>query len=60
MPPFFAEDNGTEIDFETFEKRMQDTLGIPVSRTDREVFVMQKPAADTVAKAKAWLEGFHR
>jgi len=59
MPPFFAEDDGTESEFETFEKKIQDALGVSVSREDREVFVIQNPAPDTGNKAKAWLERFH-
>lgn len=59
MPPFFAEDNGTESEFETFETKIQDALGVPVVREDREVFVIQNPNPDTAEKAKSWLEGFH-
>lgn len=60
MPPFFAEDNGTESEFETFELKIQEALGVPVVREDREVFVIQNHAADTAEKAKSWLEGFHK
>ncbi len=59
MPPFFAEDNGTESEFETFELKVQDALGVPVVREDREVFVIRNPAPDTAEKAKSWLENFH-
>ena len=58
MPPFFAEDNGTESEFETFELKIQEALGVPVVREDREVFVIRNPAPDTAEKARAWLEGF--
>lgn len=60
MPPFFAEDNGTESEFEAFERNVQDAIGVPVVREDREVFVIQNPMPGTVEKAKAWLEGFHK
>ncbi len=60
MPPFFAEDNGTESEFQTFELKIQEALSVPVVREDREVFVIQNPAADTAEKAKSWLEGFHK
>ena len=58
MPPFFAEDDGTESEFDNFEEQMQDVLGVSVARDDREVFVIQNPESDTAEKAKAWLEAF--
>jgi hypothetical protein len=58
MPPFFAEDEGTEAEFETFEVKVQEALGVPVRRDDREVFVITDPKPDTVEKAKAWLEAY--
>ena len=60
MPPFFAEDNGTESDFGTFELKVQDALGVPVVRDDREVFVIWNPTPDTAEKARSWLENFHK
>ena len=60
MPPFFAEENGTESEFDTFESKVQEALGVAVIREDREVFVIPNPAPDTAEKAKAWLEGFHK
>lgn len=59
MPPFFAEDNGTEGSFEDFETKIQNAIGVRVSREDREVFVIPNPQPDTAAKAKAWLESYH-
>ncbi len=50
------EDNGTESEFETFELKIQEALGVPVVREDREVFVIQNPAADSAEKAKSWLD----
>lgn len=58
MPPFFAEDAGTEADFEDFEKKVQDALGVPVRREDREAFIITDPEPDTAQKAKAWLEAY--
>ena len=58
MPPFFAEDEGTETDFEKFEVKIQQALGVPVRRDDREVFVIAEPEPDTAEKAKAWLEAY--
>lgn len=60
MPPFFAEDDGTEVDFENFEITMQTALGVTVRREDREVFVIDHPEADTANKAQAWLESFRK
>ena len=58
MPPFFAEDNGTEAEFDNFETKIQEALGVRVRRDDREVFVITDPKPDTAAKAKAWLEAY--
>ncbi len=58
MPPFFAEEDGTEAEFEDFESKLQDALGVPVRREDREVFVIANPGPDTAARAKAWLQGY--
>jgi hypothetical protein len=60
MPPFFAEDGGTEDEFENFETTIGFVLGVEVLRDDREVFVIQMPREDTIVKAKAWLENYHR
>jgi hypothetical protein len=60
MPPFFAEDEGTESNFENFDAKIQEALGVPVRRDDREVFVITDPKPDTAEKTKAWLEAFHK
>lgn len=60
MPPFFAEDEGTESDFENFEATLQEALGVPVRRDDREVFVIAKPNPDTAEKLKVWLEAYRK
>ena len=60
MPPFFAEDEGTEADFENFETNAQEALGVPVRRGDREVFIIANPKRDTAQRAKAWLESFRK
>jgi hypothetical protein len=60
MPPFFAEDDGTEADYEDFETTIQDSLGVTVIREDREVFVINDPNPDTAERAKTWLETFHK
>jgi hypothetical protein len=60
MPPFFAEDEGTESDFKTFEATIEDALGVPVRRDDRELFTITNPKPDTAEKAKAWLEAYRK
>ncbi|MBI1349236.1 hypothetical protein GC163_23450 [bacterium] len=60
MPPFFAEDQGTEQEFEDFEAKIQEALGVAVRRADREVFVIDQPEPDTAEKVKAWLEAYHK
>ena len=60
MPPFFAEDEGTEADFENFEVKIQQALGVPVRRDDREVFVIANPKPGTAEEAKAWLEAYRK
>lgn len=60
MPPFFAEDEGTESEFEGFETTIQKALGVPVRRDDREVFTITNPKPDTAKKAKAWLEAYRK
>lgn len=60
MPPFFSEDEGTEADFENFEAKIQQTLGVPVRRDDREVFVITNPKPNTAEEAKAWLEFYRK
>ena len=58
MPPFFAEDNGSESDFEDFDVQMRVALGVDVRQEDREVFVIETPFDDTLEKAKTWLETY--
>ena len=60
MPPFFAEDDKTENEFEAFELKIQDALGVDVLRDDREVFIIKQPNPDTAEKAKAWLEAYRK
>jgi len=60
MPPFFAENEGTEADFENFETKVQEALGVPVRRDDREVFIIANPNPDTAQKAKEWLEAYRK
>ena len=56
MPPSFAEDD--ESQFADFDKQMEKAIGVPVLWDDREVFVIRKPMADTVAKTIRFLEKY--
>ena len=56
MPPSFAEDD--EAAFADFDKQLERALGVEVGWQDREAFLIRRPRGDTVAKAKAFLEGY--
>ncbi len=58
MPPSYAEDD--EKSFADFEKQIEKAVKVPVVREDREVFLIRKPANDTVEKARKFLEGFRK
>jgi hypothetical protein len=59
MPPLNGSDDAnTHPIFETFENVLSKELGVEVQRDDRELFIIAKPAADTAARAKAFLETF--
>ena len=60
MPPFFAEEEGTQGDFENFETLMTGEFGIEVIRDDREVFLVRHPRPDTAARIQAWLGAYRR
>lgn len=60
MPPFFAEDNGTQKQFEQFETKLEAALGVAVTQDDREVFMIKNPKPDTAANAKKWLEAYNQ
>ncbi|HJT34575.1 MAG TPA: hypothetical protein VJ783_21275 [Pirellulales bacterium] len=56
MPPSYAEDE--EAKFADFEKQLEWAVRVPVSREDREFFLIQHPESDTPEKVKSFLEGF--
>lgn len=56
MPPSFAEDD--ESKFVDFDKQLEKAIGVPVLWDDREVFVIRKPARDTVGKIVRFLDGY--
>jgi hypothetical protein len=59
MPPFFAEDGGTEADFAAFDAVISKAIGLPVLRDDREVFLVRNAPAGTAERIKQWLEAYH-
>jgi hypothetical protein len=59
MPPNFAEDRGSESDFDEFEKVISEKMGLAVVREDREVFVIRNAPPGTAERIKAWLDSYH-
>ena len=58
MPPSYAEDE--EAKYADFEKLLEQAVGVPVLREDREFFLIQNPQSDTSDKVKAFLEGYRK
>lgn len=58
MPPSYAEDE--EEKFADFEKQLQLAIGVPVSREDREFFLIRNPQDDTSEKIKSFLESYRK
>lgn len=58
MPPFFAEDAGTEEDFEDFPARLEEAAGVGVTQDDRELFIVASPEPNTAERIKTWLESY--
>lgn len=64
VPPFYDGD-GNEIDGDEdfpevleFENLISEFTGVPVIREDREVFIIDKPMPDTLAKIKEFIENY--
>lgn len=58
MPPSYAEDD--ESKYADFEKQIEEAIGVPVFREDRERFLIRDPQSDTAEKLKAFLEGYRK
>lgn len=59
MPPHHGADEGRKDPvFDIFDKWLEYKLGVPVQWEDRELFIIQKPLADTAAKLQEALEHF--
>ena len=58
MPPSYAEDE--EAKYADFEKQIEQAVGVPVYREDRERFLLRNPQSDTAEKLKAFLESYRQ
>ena len=58
MPPSWAEDSPER--FDDFGHQLARAVGAPVDQDDREVFLIAKPAADTIGRLKAFLAAYPR
>jgi hypothetical protein len=56
MPPSWAEDAPER--FDDFDRQLAVAIGVPVVWDDREVFVVAKPAADTVERLHSFLGSY--
>lgn len=55
MPPSFAEDPDA---YEDFDQQIEAAIGVPVSWEDREMFRIEEPAADTIAKLTNFIQNY--
>ena len=59
MPPMNGTEDGVQDPvFDDFATLLARALGVAVTWEDREVFRIEKPAADTAQRAKVFLETF--
>ena len=58
MPPSFVEDDEAEAAYEDFDQQIQAAIGVPVVWEDREVFIIAKPAADTIARLTSFIQNY--
>ena len=58
MPPSWAE--GAPERFDDFDRQLAAAVGVPVAWDDRELFRVPRPAADTVARVRAFLAAYPR
>ena len=56
MPPTWAEAQPEA--FDTFDQQLQEAIGVPVVWEDRELFLIEEPAHDTVERIKTFLQTF--
>jgi hypothetical protein len=58
MPPSFIEEEEDEEAYDDFDQQLQAAIGVPVVWEDREVFIIAKPAADTIAKLSNFIQNY--
>jgi hypothetical protein len=58
MPPSWAEEDPER--FADFDHQLARALGVPVVWEDREVFRVERPAADTIDRVRTFLRAFSR
>jgi predicted DNA-binding WGR domain protein len=57
MPPSDCED---EDGFDSFDEEMARAIGVEVEWEDREVFLIQSPKADTLARISAFISNYRK
>lgn len=61
FPPSLAyEEQHDPFEDEDFDKQLAQAIGVPVIWDDREVFLIQRPKADTIERIRAFIEGYRR
>ena len=58
MPPSWAENDPER--FDDFDRQLARAVGLPVVWEDREVFRIDRPAADTVDRVREFLRAYPR
>ncbi|CUI08781.1 hypothetical protein [Massilia antarctica] len=55
MPPSFVEDRDA---YGNFDQQIEAAIGVPVLWEDREIFTIEAPAADTVARLTDFIQNY--
>ena len=56
LPPSWAEDDPDP--FDDFDQQLAKAVGLPVAWEDRELFIIRRPAKDTVARIRRFIEEY--
>jgi hypothetical protein len=57
MPPSDIDENGMEF-FDDFDQQLSKAIGLPVIWDDRERFIIETPAPDTIDKIRSFIEHY--
>jgi hypothetical protein len=60
MPPSYVPDEDGLGPFADFVRHMEGAVGVSVVWDDREVFRIARPAGDTIARLRRFIEGYRR